>query len=192
MTQIQHREAWLLASREFDENRSESLWQRCLEQCHQDPNEAKAQYLNEAAVLYDQHLAQGRGEGTPHADGSGGVHRGRPPKRARIGLWARLKEPSLLNPVIAAIPLGLLALWIILGYIFAQTRPPFVAWGVLLALIYVPAAAIIGYTALFTLRYRLSESFRRQRAGEVEGLSLWAIVSVLLFGAISMYLVWAL
>jgi hypothetical protein len=94
--------------------------------------------------------------------------------------------------VIAAIPLGLLALWIILGYIFAQTRPPFVAWGVLLALIYVPAAAIIGYTALFTLRYRLSESFRRQRAGEVEGLSLWAIVSVLLFGAISMYLVWAL
>lgn len=193
MSSIHYREAWLLAARELEENRNENLWQQCLEACSRDPNEARARYLNTAAERYDRHLAQGRSEGSPHPDGQGGI----PKEGARGGRkgppWReRLLEPSPFNPLIAAVPLALTAFWWTLVYILVQTRPPFMVWGGLLMLVYVPSAAVLGYALVFALRYRLSPAFRQRRAEEAEALAPWAMAALMAFGAISTYLLWAL
>ena len=189
MKPIENREAWFFASKEFEENRHPELWRRCLSECGDDENLARARYLQEAAALYDGFLAEGRRDGSPHADGQGGVQWVRDPNAGKSAKLSLYRESALLA---LAVPAMVIAAWVNYLYFIAQDRFPFQVWAVLLAVLLIPAAGILVYAGSFALRYRLSESFRQARTQRLmDALALRGIIAAVVVGMIGMYLIWA-
>lgn len=192
MNQIENREAWLLAAREFEENRHEGLWERCLNACSQDRNEARARYLQEAAVLYDRFLAEGRRQGSPHPDGRAGIIApGKRPRSSGRSLFSLLIQASPLNPLVISLPAMIASVLIMLPFMLAEDRFPFQVWNGLLLLTLVSCAGIVGYALMFALRKRFDAGFAREWGERADRVAIWATVSLMMIGAISTYLVWA-
>ncbi|SEP99700.1 hypothetical protein SAMN05421693_11370 [Ectothiorhodospira magna] len=150
-----------LAEQAWMEDRDHILWQRCLLLADQDENAARAAYLDEATALFAAQLeAQAQ---------------------------AKQPDPAWKNPWLGAILPALMALVISVLFTLAQYPFPFVAWSILMGIVFVPSAGILGYVGAFALRYRLESGFRAAQGHRTERIAVMGFIALALVGAIGTY-----